>query len=96
MTIEPPLNSNNGTDIPHPVRKPRRKLRTPIPVELSAYMRSLVEKRLKRYAERVACGEFHRSGRFSRRNRRSGWQHEYKVDANVSSKPAIANKVSDT
>src|ERR1700687_2167374 len=40
-----------------PVRKPRRKFRRPTAAELSAYMRSLVEKRWKRHAERVACGE---------------------------------------
>jgi hypothetical protein len=39
------------------VRNPRRKLPTPNADEISAYMRSLVEKRWKRHADRVARGE---------------------------------------
>jgi hypothetical protein len=39
------------------VRKPRRKLRTPSPAEVSAYMGSLAEKRWKCHADRVARGE---------------------------------------
>jgi hypothetical protein len=44
----------NGED--RSVRKQREKLRTPIAAELSAYMRSLVEKRWKNYPERLARG----------------------------------------
>jgi hypothetical protein len=40
-----------------PVKEPRRKLCTPTAAEISAYMRSLVERRWKRYADRVARGE---------------------------------------
>jgi hypothetical protein len=39
------------------VKASRRKLRTPTAAEISAYMRSLVERRWKRYVERVASGE---------------------------------------
>ena len=39
------------------MRKPRRKVHTPTPAEISAYMRSLVAVRWKRYADRVAGGE---------------------------------------
>jgi hypothetical protein len=45
----------NGED--RSVRKQREKLRTPIAAELSACMRSLVEKRWKNYPDRLARGE---------------------------------------
>jgi hypothetical protein len=44
----------------HPVRKARRKLRTPTADEVSAHMRSLAKARWKGYADRVARGEINK------------------------------------